>query len=339
MAGCAKRHIALMLCTLVWFAASGVRAQQNGELVSGGVRVKAAADTVVKPHPQSPIFRDSIGISKMTAISFVAPGFSQLYNRDYWKIPVLYAGVGTFGYLWNDAGKKYRNYKSQYEALMYDPETTHPRSEIDPVQEQMMKYQNQRNLYLIGAVGTYLYFIGDGAINYPHRVHPVKKATTLAMIFPGAGQIYNKSYWKVPIVIGGFASMAYIIDFNSRGYNRFRLAYNQYPNDEFGGRIDQTQLKNYRDMYRRNRDLSIIGTAGLYVLSIIDAHVDAYMRDFDVSDDLSMHIEPTLIDLPGFQANNNNYYYPGVGMSMQVKLNASPKFGKRQAMNYTFNGQ
>ncbi|MDR2935755.1 MAG: DUF5683 domain-containing protein [Rikenellaceae bacterium] len=336
MAGCAKKLIPLTLCALVWFAVSAVRAQQPGELVSGGIRAKPAADTAVKPHPQSPIFRDSMGISKMTAISFVAPGFSQLYNRDYWKIPVLYAGVGTLGYLWQDAGKKYRDYKSQYEALMHAPDETHPRSEIDPVQEQMMKYQNQRNLYLIGTVGTYLYFIGNGALNYPHQVHPVKKATTLAMIFPGAGQIYNKSYWKVPIVIGAFASMAYIIDFNSRGYNRFRLAYNQWPDDEFGGRIDQARLQNARDMYRRNRDLSIIGTAGLYLLSIIDAHVDAYMRDFDVGDDLSMHIEPTLIDLPGLRTSN---YYPGLGMSMQVNFNTSPNYGKHRAMNYTFNGQ
>ena len=148
---------------------------------------------------------------------------------------------------------------------------------------------------------------------------------TFAAICPAAGQVYNKSYWKVPIVLGGFASMIYIIDWNTRGYQRFKKAYrlrydydqkvaahNQWKEDvkndpdlpepenpasstdEFKGRYSADFLKNLKNNYRRNRDLSIIATAGLYILQIVDAHVDAHLKDFDVSDDLSMRIEPAV---------------------------------------------
>ena len=127
----------------------------------------------------------------------------------------------------------------------------------------------------------------------------------MACICPGAGQIYNKSYWKVPFVIGGFATLGYCIDWNNRGFQRFKKAYSlladyeqhpeKYPNgptDEFRGRYSSNFIKNLRNNYRRNRDLCIILTGGLYILQIVDAHVDAHLRDYDVSDDLSMNIEP-----------------------------------------------
>ena len=83
------------------------------------------------------------------------------------------------------------------------------------------------------------------------------------MICPGAGQLYNKSYWKVPIVVGAFATMGYVIDWNARGYKRYRTAYNQVVNgqpDEFEGRYSADYLKNMKDNFRRNRDLCIILT-------------------------------------------------------------------------------
>lgn len=155
-------------------------------------------------------------------------------------------------------------------------------------------------------VASYIYFLGDATVNYStNEVSDVKKATTLAMICPGAGQIYNKSYWKLPFVVGGFASMIYVIDWNNRGYTRFKKAYalrydyDENPDnydgasaDEFGGRYSASYLKSIRNSYRRNRDLCMIMTAGLYILQVIDAHVDAHLRDYDISDDLTMNIDP-----------------------------------------------
>ncbi len=101
--------------------------------------------------------------------------------------------------------------------------------------------------------------------------------------------------------------MIYVIDWNNRGYKRFKKAYIQlsdyndnpddYPDgspDEFSGRYSESYLQSLRNSYRRNRDLSIIMLAGLYVLQIIDAHVDAHLKDFDISDDLTMEIEPMM---------------------------------------------
>lgn len=290
---------------------------QEMQIVSGGVKQPPAKDSIMLPKINtlhSRIFKDTMSLSKMSALSIVVPGLSQLYNKQYWKIPVMYGAVGGFTYLTITTGKKYRDYKGQYNTLKA---ANAPRSEIDPIQTKMINYNTQRQIFFVGAALSYLYFLADGVVNYSHPTTTAKKATTLAMIFPGAGQIYNKSYWKVPIVIGGFATMGYIIDFNSRGYNRFRDAYNDYPNDEFSGRYPQTTLQNMRDKFRRNRDLGIILTGALYILSIVEAHVDAYLKDYDISDDLTMRVEPTLIDVSGLRASTG---VQGVGLSMKVNF-------------------
>ncbi|MCD8072081.1 MAG: DUF5683 domain-containing protein [Alistipes sp.] len=106
-------------------------------------------------------------------------------------------------------------------------------------------------------------------MNYPGATTDIKKATTLSTIFPGAGQVYNGSYWKVPFVLGGFATMAMTIDWNNRGYQRFKLAYDQastFPSGqsiEFKGDYTAEQLRKIKNSYRRNRDLCIILTGGV----------------------------------------------------------------------------
>lgn len=78
----------------------------------------------------------------------------------------------------------------------------------------MIRSNTRRQIYLGLTVASYLYFLGDAAVNYRYDASPVKKATTLATIFPGAGQVYNKSYWKLPFVVGGLATTIYTIDWN-----------------------------------------------------------------------------------------------------------------------------
>ncbi len=280
---------------------------------------------------------DSINISKISWISAVAPGFGQIYNKQYWKLPILYSTVGagiTMGVIEN---KKFQNYKAQVEAIT-NVSTTRT-EELDALQTEMIRHNTRRQLYLIGAIASYIYFIGDAAINYAGKIPAtnVKKATTLSMICPGAGQIFNGSYWKAPIVIGGFASMIYVVDWNNRGYQRFRTAYNlrvaydnalkEYnaatdktgltkpsPTDEFRGRYNADYLKNLKNSYRRNRDLSIIITAGVYLLNVIDAHVDAHLKDYDVSDDLSMDIAPHVGNVYTAQSGSVNTYGLGINI-------------------------
>ncbi len=123
--------------------------------------------------------------------------------------------------------------------------------------------------------------------------HSPKKASIYSLILPGAGQVYNKKYWKVPIIYIGFGALLYSANWNNTEYNRFKDAYLAYPNDEFEGLLGQEQLLNYISGYRRSRDLSFIGMFALWGLNIVDASVDAHFFNYDISEDLSLKFEPT----------------------------------------------
>ena len=267
--------------------------------------------------------RDTISLSGVSWISLVAPGFGQIYNKQYWKLPILYGTVGAGLTLFFHENNTYKPLKRQYNALLENG--TARTEELDDVQSRMIRSNTRRQIYLGLTVASYLYFLGDAAVNYRYDASPVKKATTLATIFPGAGQVYNKSYWKLPFVVGGLATTIYTIDWNNRGYTRFKKAYSDrsaydkaleehqkdpehHPDPpvakgEFGTKYSAEFLKNLKDNYRRNRDLCIIITAGLYVLQIIDAHVDAHLKSYDISDDLSVEFTPAV----------NYVYSPTVG--------------------------
>ena len=123
-----------------------------------------------------------------------------------------------------------------------------------------------------------------------------KKATVLALV-PGLGQIYNKKYWKLPIVYGGFAALIYSVSFYQIQYNSL----SQAVKDRKAGLaladptlepLDMANLTAYRDFYRTNRDLSWIGIGALYALQMMDAAVDAHLQEFDVSENLSLKWQP-----------------------------------------------
>ena len=137
------------------------------------------------------------------------------------------------------------------------------------------------------------------------------KATWLALVIPGGGQIYNRKYWKLPIFYGGFAGCAYALTWNSKMYKDYSTAYKDAMNGNMqsssitdllppGYKISETQLKELlrkrKDTYRRYRDLSIFAFIGVYLLSVIDAYVDAELSNFDISPALSMKVEPAVID-------------------------------------------
>lgn len=137
------------------------------------------------------------------------------------------------------------------------------------------------------------------------------KATWLALVIPGGGQIYNRKYWKLPIFYGGFAGCAYALTWNSKMYKDYSTAYKDAMNGNMqsssitdllppGYTVSETQLKELlrkrKDTYRRYRDLSIFAFIGVYLLSVIDAYVDAELSNFDITPDLSMKVEPTVIN-------------------------------------------
>ena len=137
------------------------------------------------------------------------------------------------------------------------------------------------------------------------------KATWLALVIPGGGPPHNRKYWKLPIFYGGFAGCAYALTWNSKMYKDYSTAYKDAMNGNMqsssitdllppGYKISETQLKELlrkrKDTYRRYRDLSIFAFIGVYLLSVIDAYVDAELSNFDITPDLSMKVEPAVID-------------------------------------------
>ena len=140
------------------------------------------------------------------------------------------------------------------------------------------------------------------------------RAMWLSALCPGLGQIYNRHYWKLPIVIGAFVGLTNGTSWNNRMLNDYSKAYRDitdndpntrsymdfYPPTVKESDLDKTwlttTLRNRKDYYRRYRDICIIGIAAVYLLNVIDAYVDASMMHFDVSPDLSMRWGPTVID-------------------------------------------
>ena len=207
-----------------------------------------------------------IKIGTMTGGSALIIGGSQIYNRQAWKLPIVYGTIGgSLG-----AGI-WLNTSGRHEAAKY---------------------------CFIGAGVAYWATLMDGVINFRPNDYPHPGTATLYSLFvPGLGQIYNREYWKLPVYLGaiGFA-VHYYADCN-KNFQRFRSIYLQAtdPDVEYTGPITSEQALYYRNVYRRYRDYSILAIAALYLLQVIDANVFSYMHNFEVDDDLALKVAPTVI--------------------------------------------
>lgn len=142
--------------------------------------------------------------------------------------------------------------------------------------------------------------------------HSVSKALWLSTALPGAGQIYNRKYWKAPLIWAGLATTIWFAQDNNKVYRDFATAYDlrvdDDPNtvDAYVGVYSERQLIVLQNQFRRWRDLNIILTVGVYLYNILDAYVDAHLFYFDVSEDLSLHWRP------------HSWFTPGVGNGQAV---------------------
>ncbi len=167
------------------------------------------------------------------------------------------------------------------------------------------------------------------------KAHSPHKASFYAAILPGLGQIYNKKYWKLPILYGGIAATGYAIHFNSKYYNLYKAAYRDFiirdpgnksylefippgleESDVINGQYEQwfeDALESKKEYYKRYRDLSYMIMVGVYIIQIVDAAVDAHFYNFDISDDLSMRVSPAMMPpVPGD--------FGGVGLQLNLKF-------------------
>ena len=157
------------------------------------------------------------------------------------------------------------------------------------------------------------------------------KAVWLSALFPGLGQIYNRRYWKLPILTGGFMGLGYATTWNNGMLNDYSQAYldimdsdpstNSYmdffPNNTEESSIDKkwltNVLKSRKDYYRRNRDLCIISMVGVYLIAMVDAYVDASLSHFDISPDLSIDVAPAIF-------KDTHDKYPSLGINWAINF-------------------
>lgn len=156
--------------------------------------------------------------------------------------------------------------------------------------------------------------------------HSPKKATYYSLALPGLGQAYNKKYWKIPVIYAGFGALVYFISFNTKEYHTYLDAFT-YVLEEHEGpppnqmveryNSDLSKLRTIKDYYRRNMELNYILTGALYILQVLDATVDAHFVEFDVSENLSLQVDPYFE--PSIQLNNNASM-AAKGISIKLKL-------------------
>ena len=252
----------------------------------------------MKRYFNSLAHRDSMAIGWAFGGSVILPGTAQIYNGDYWKLPIVYAGMG--GML---GGGIY--YNSQFKKTG---------SESDKL---------ARNLFFVGAALFYWGQMLDGAASYDsYRSHLPGRATIYSALLPGLGQIYNKEYWKLPIYYGGLAVAGYCWYYNNLQYRRFQHDYNMAtnPNGNYTGSMSVDNLQYYRDYYRRFRDYSIVATILIYILQIIDADVFATMNEFDINQSLSVDIQPVIIEPLNYDFTSNYTSIMPVGNAVGVGM-------------------
>ncbi|HOW25699.1 MAG TPA: DUF5683 domain-containing protein [Bacteroidales bacterium] len=156
----------------------------------------------------------------------------------------------------------------------------------------------------------------------PPKKHSAKKASIYSAVLPGLGQAYNHKYWKIPIIYAGFGAFAYFINQNYSEYQQFKEAYlwkisgDTIPIDNEYIYKYQTadQLKNGKNYYLRNFELTCILTGVWYVLNILDATVDAHLLDYDINEDLSVQLQP------GIQGLNPSPWQPVAGVTMALRF-------------------
>lgn len=158
-------------------------------------------------------------------------------------------------------------------------------------------------VYLLTAYPVSAQEADTASVKQVAATHTSRRAVIMSAIIPGLGQAYNKKYWKVPIIYGAGGAFAYFLGYYQDKYSKFRSALatgeagQKYIID--GREYDYESLKTGQDYYRRYRDLNALGITAIYFLNIVDAMIDANFFYYDVSDNLTMHIQPAVFNNPG----------------------------------------
>ena len=297
--------IALSLGCLL--ASLPLRAQYRDDQFKRDAFTQTYADTTEKTKTDSSqifSFKEYFGglahkrtasLKTLSIGSAVLVGGTQIYNKQYWKLPIIYGGIGAGIY----GGIRFNNlYKSTGED----------------------KYKLYSTLSYVGAGVVYWGTILDGAVSYKSNMVPPDpaKSTLYSILLPGLGQIYNGEFWKVPIYWGLMAGSVHFVVENHTQYQRWKWTYDQATSTDPDVEKPPQSAENakyYRDSYRRLRDYSILAVAVAYILQVIDVNVFAYMKGFEVNDEISMKVAPAVLPLGEYAQAP-----PAVGMSIGLKF-------------------
>ncbi|MBO4264235.1 MAG: hypothetical protein J5871_06120 [Bacteroidales bacterium] len=215
--------------------------------------------------------------------SLVFIGGQQIYNRQYWKLPIVYSTIlGAAG-----AGV-YLNTQGKHDAAKW---------------------------CFIGAGLAYWGTLMDGIASYKAPWPKAGKATIYSLLLPGLGQVYNHDYWKIPVYLGGMACATYFLTTNTVNYERYRRIYiDASDTATYTGPISAESALYYRDFYRRYRDYSALALGLVYLLQVIDANVFSYMHNFEVSEDIAFSVSPAVMPPAG------QYALAGEGAGLGLRL-------------------
>ena len=172
-------------------------------------------------------------------------------------------------------------------------------------------------------------------VYHPDSTHSVHTAIMRSAIVPGLGQIYNRKYWKVPLIYAGLGTVGYYIVWNINNYNKFakfshfrEFAQSPDPTDPLyseyqqyqAARVPDQAIYDQTDYYRRNRDLLILGFVGGWFIQVIDAYIDAkFINSYSIDNNLSMRIAPSVLSQPMYAQNFTGSFIPGIKITFALK--------------------
>lgn len=286
----------------------------NSEVDSTATADTAAKLFSFKDWGRGLAHKQTIKPGTMFAGSLFAPGTAQIYNRDYWKLPIVYGGIGALAGTGGYYLHKYNKTKKEYDKFMVSKNAYEAEIGSDyPFEAPALDMASKRTgTWLMAGAGLiYWGSLLDGVLCYESEIDPDPgKATLYSALFPGLGQIYNGEFFKIPIYWGGLLISTHLLVSNNTNYKRFKRIHNEATSTDQSVSskvpISGETAKWYRDVYRRYRDYAIVSTVLVYVLQIIDANVFAYMHDFEVTDEITMNVEPAIISPYNSYAINTN---------------------------------
>ena len=334
-----RRLFIYILTTIVCLTGFAIRSEAQFKEEAFSQTYNEKGDSTAKADTTDKLFsfkdwaggithKHTIEIGTMFAGSVIMPGTAQIYNKDYWKLPIIYGGLGALAGTGGYQIHKYQKSKkavADFEAakLAFENEFGETYPHEAPVLDT--KAKNLGTWLLAGAGLVYWGSLLDGVISFESKKEPLPgRATLYSALLPGLGQIYNGELFKVPIYWGCLMGSVYFLNNNNVNYKRFKNIYSEASLPDNNSPISAETAKYYRDVYRRYRDYAIVATAAFYFLQVLDANVFAYMHDFEVTEDLTMNIGPAVIPPNNAYAihtpSNSRYNDNAVGLRVGLRF-------------------